>query len=259
MFNETKIEEMIVGTIRDRIKAKSEEPDAKPLYEPLFGEERLRTHSIIQSFFTSFGMKILENIAEIVAESAQWMRQKDGTPGNIVTSLAQTKIDEIMNRLETRVASPNMVMELSELREVATQGVTQNRSLTGVDLYLTRGRDLLLIDVKTVKPNSGNFKGFKRQLLEWAAAAYYRDSEANVTPFLGMPYNPFEPNEYEFMTSKRYFNSGRDGQLKVGPDFWNFLGDDESAYGRLVACFQRAGDEVRDELEEYIKSYTENP
>ena len=175
-----------------------------------------------------------------------------------MTSLAQAKIDEVVNRLETRVSTPNMIKELAELREMAAQGIPQNRSLTGVDLYLTRSNDLLLIDVKTVKPNYGNFKGFKRQMLEWAAAAYYKSRETNVMPFLGMPYNPFEPDDYEFMSSKQYFDSGVDGQLKVGPYFWNYLGDDETAYSSLVACFQRAGDEVRDELEEYIRQYIEN-
>ena len=49
MFDETGVEELIVSAIRSRIQAKRREPNAKPLYEPIFGEERLRTHSIIQS------------------------------------------------------------------------------------------------------------------------------------------------------------------------------------------------------------------
>lgn len=45
-----------------------------------------------------------------------------------------------------------------------------------------------------------------------------------------------------------------DNELKVGAEFWNFLGG-EGAYQDLLDCFERVGIELRDEIDEYFSRF----
>lgn len=108
--------------------------------------------------------------------------------------------------------------------------------LTKVDIGLERyNGELILIDLKTAKPNIGNFKDFKRTLLEWIAIFLSKHPNANVHSYVAIPYNPYEPKPYERWTLKGMLDL--DNELKVAEEFWDFLGGD-GAYLKLLDCFK---------------------
>jgi type II restriction enzyme len=45
-----------------------------------------------------------------------------------------------------------------------------------------------------------------------------------------------------------------DQELMVGKEFWDFLGG-EGAYEDLLDCFENAGIELIDEIDEYFKKF----
>ena len=45
-----------------------------------------------------------------------------------------------------------------------------------------------------------------------------------------------------------------DNELKVAEELWDFLGSD-GAYSELLDCFERAGIELRPEIDEYFKNF----
>ena len=45
-----------------------------------------------------------------------------------------------------------------------------------------------------------------------------------------------------------------ENELKVGDEFWDFLGGD-GAYKDLLNCFERVGIELRDEIDEYFSRF----
>ena len=63
----------IKDLLRDKIVKKidnySSETEYKPFFQAIFNEKQITTASIIQSFYTSFGMSIYEQIAVIIAKS----------------------------------------------------------------------------------------------------------------------------------------------------------------------------------------------
>lgn len=43
-------------------------------------------------------------------------------------------------------------------------------------------------------------------------------------------------------------------ELKVGDEFWDFLGG-KGAHNELLDCFEKAGIELRDEIDEYFARF----
>jgi len=122
-----------------------------------------------------------------------------------------------------------------------------------VDIFLQDYEGaLFLIDMKTVKPNIGEFKGFKRTLLEWAAAEMARDPQCEVNTLIAIPYNPYEPKPYDRWTMKGIFDLKK--EILVAEELWDFLGGG-GTYQDLLDCFEEAGIELRPEIDNYFSNF----
>ena len=92
-----------------------------------------------------------------------------------------------------------------------------------VDLFVeTKEGAQYLFDLKTAKPNIGDFQKHKRTLLEWAGVILSKDATANVHTLIAIPYNPYEPEPYQRWTMKGMLDLPN--ELKVANEFWDFLG-----------------------------------
>jgi len=112
--------------------------------------------------------------------------------------------------------------------------------------------EIFLFDLKTAKPNISNFKDFKRTLLEWAGIILTQNQKAKINTLIAIPYNPYEPQPYERWTLKGMLDLEQ--ELKVAKEFWDFIGG-EGAYEDLLDCFEKAGIEMREEIDEYFSRF----
>ena len=108
--------------------------------------------------------------------------------------------------------------------------------------------------LKTAKPNAGGFKEFKRTFLEWVAVILANKPDANVNTFIAIPYNPYEPKPYVRWTMKGMLDLKR--EVMVAEEFWDFLGG-ASTYADLLDCFEKAGIELRPEIDSYFKHFND--
>src|SRR5690606_19876 len=132
-------------------------------------------------------------------------------------------------------------------------GKMKKAKLTRVDIFLeTYRNEFYLFDIKTAKPNKGNFKEFKRTLLEWVACAFASNPEANINSLVAIPYNPYEPKPYSRWTMAGMLDL--ENELKVASEFWDFLGG-KNTYDNLLDIFERIGIELRSEIDEYFTLY----
>lgn len=111
---------------------------------------------------------------------------------------------------------------------------------------------MYLIDIKTAKPNFGQFKDFKRTLLEWVATTLAENPEINVQTMIAIPYNPYEPQPYHRWTMKGVIDVKE--ELKVAAEFWDFLSK-ETIYDELLNIFEEVGVFLRDEIDKYFKRF----
>ena len=125
--------------------------------------------------------------------------------------------------------------------------------LTKVDISLeSNSGETYLIDIKTAKPNAGNFKEFKRTLLEWTAAILASNPSTKINTLIAIPYNPYEPAPYNRWTIRGMLDL--ENELKVAEEFWDFLGG-KGSYEELLNCFEMAGIELRPEIDEYFSKF----
>ena len=247
-----RVENTIRESLRNKFLTYKPETSNMPFHYRLLGRDRMALFSFIHSLNTTFGTSIFEPVAETLASLRFPTAQKQFEVGNEITEQAQIEIQHIMNDL-TIGRNPNKMEEIERIRKVATMGKINKLKTVKVDLCVkTNDGAIHLFDLKTAKPNIGNFKDFKKTLLEWVAIYLLKYPDANVHSYIAIPYNPYEPKPYERWTLKGMLDL--ENELKVAKEFWDFLGG-EGAYEELLNCFERVGIELRPEIDEYFSRF----
>ena len=250
------IEKTIRNSLRDRFQNYSPEPAYMPFHTRLLGKDRLALYSFIHSLLTSFGTRIFEPVALALAKNKFKIANSQATAGVEISEGALFKIQQIMDDLSQAKYLPNKPIEVEAIREVCQDGNMRKVKPTKVDVYLeSNAGEFYLFDIKTAKPNAGGFKEFKRTLLEWVAVVLASNPEANVNTLIAIPYNPYEPKPYNRWTMRGMLDL--ENELKVGNEFWDFLGGDGS-YIELLNCFERVGIELGPEIDEYFSKFKNN-
>ena len=247
------IENVLKQSLRTKFSNYNPEPAAMPFHTRLLGKDRLALFSFIHSLNTNFGTSIFEPVAASLAKNNFTKVQLQATAGTQISEYAQRVIQDIMDDLRAANSQPCKVNEIEALRKVCTKGVMKTIKPTKVDILLEScDGQTYMIDLKAAKPNKGEFQGFKRTLLEWAAVKLAADPKADIHTLIAIPYNPYEPRPYSRWTMAGMLDLQE--ELKVAAEFWNFLGGDNS-YDNLLSCFERVGVELRPEIDAYFSKF----
>ncbi len=250
-----RIENVIKESLRKKFQSYKPETKNMPFHYRLLGRDRMALFSFIHSLNTTFGTSIFEPVAETSSRLNFTFAKKQYVVGDTISEQAQIEIQQIMNGL-TIGNNPNKVEEIERIREVCDKGKINKIRTVKVDLFVKSNDETIhLFDLKTAKPNISNFKDFKRTLLEWIAIFLFKNPSANVHSYIAIPYNPYEPKPYERWTLKGMLDL--DKELKVAEEFWDFLGGD-GAYSEILDCFERAGIELRPEIDDYFLKFKYN-
>lgn len=236
-------------------KFQSYNPETRymPFHHRLLGKDRMALYSFIQSLNTTFGISIYEPVAVALAREKFKVAETQVKPFNEISSGAHQQIQTIMDELAIDERELDKPTETEQIRRVCRAGTLDKVRLTQVDIWLESYEgELFLIHLKTVKPNKGNFKEFKRMLLEWTAAELARDPEAVVNTMIGIPYNPYEPKPYERWTMKGMLDL--DHEVLIAEELWDFLGG-EGSYTDMLNAFEKAGIELRSEIDSYFEKF----
>ena len=246
------VEKIIRESVLNKLKNYKPETKHMPFHFRLLGKDRMALFSFIHSLNTTFGTSIFEPVAVTLAENNFVEAQKQYKLGNRISEFAQKEIQNIINDLSMG-EDPDKIEEIKRIRKIAQKGKINKLKTVKVDLFLRDKNDnIFLFDLKTAKPNIGDFKYFKRTLLEWIAIYLLENPSAKINSFIAIPYNPYYPNPYERWTLKGMLDLKN--ELKVAEEFWNFLGG-ENAYSDLLDCFEHAGISLRKEIDKYFEKF----
>ena len=256
MFDKDRIENAIENAMRGKMDNYNPESDHKPFHTRLIGRDRMALFSFIQSLNTTFGTTIFEKVAEQIAignfDHVELQKKMSGE----FSSDAQSKVTEIMNDLRSGKSTPAHKRELEEIRRFCTSGTQIQTKLPNADVFLVKGGRLFLIDIKTVKPNSGEFEKYKQFMLEWICSTLYEEPGADVRTIIAMPYNPYYPDPYKRWTMRGMLEIENQSQLMVDDEFWNFLAGGDDVYEDLLDCFKNVGMRMRDDIDEYFRRFS---
>ncbi len=224
-----------------------------PFHYRLLGQDRMALYSFIQSLNTTFGTSIFEPVAETLAKTRFVKAQSQYVVGNEISEYAQREIQGIMNGLTIGDTDPDKCEEIQKIKNVCQKGQMNRLGTRQADLLVENDEgSLFLFDLKTVKPNKGDFEKFKKTLLDWCAIALAKNPNLDIHSLIAIPYNPYEPEPYKRWTAKGMLDLEQ--ELIVADEFWDFLGGD-GAYQDLLDCFERVGIELRPEIDQYFERF----
>lgn len=247
------VEHTLKKSLRNKFQNYHPETSAMPFHTRLLGKDRMALFSFIHSLNTTFGVSIYEPVAQALGASKYNVSALQTKVEGFISSEAQRVIQDIIDRLTTGELKPNKAEEIQAIREVSQKGEMKKVKPTRVDIRLESSTGAIyLIDIKTAKPNIGEFKGFKRTLLEWVACTLAAHPEAEVHSLIAIPYNPYFPEPYARWTMAGLFDLSK--EVKVAEEFWDFLGGNDT-YNSLLDCFERVGVELRPEIDSYFDKF----
>jgi type II restriction enzyme len=246
------ITETIKACLRQKFLNYKPETDNMPFHYRLLGKDRMALFSFIQSLNTTFGISIYEPVAMELAKGFFKEVKTQFELGKIITDQAQKEIQEIMNDLSVG-GDVNKAEETERIRKVAQKGNIKKLKSVKVDLFLVSKTDeIFMFDLKTVKPNKGDFISYKRNMLEWLAVYFYQHPKAKVNTLISIPYNPYEPAPYKRWTMKGMLDLKT--EVKVADEFWDFLAG-KGTYTDLLDCFEQAGIELRPYIDKHFAKF----
>ena len=246
------IVDTIKSCLRNKFQEYEPETDHMPFHYRLLGKDRMALFSFLQSLNTTFGTSIYEPVAKELAKAKFKEVYTQYKLGNVLTQGAQNEIQKIMNYLSVG-GEVDKISETERIRKVARSGKQNKLKSVKVDLFLISKQDeIFMFDLKTVKPNKGDFISYKRNMLEWLAVYFYQHPKTRVKTLISIPYNPYEPKPYTRWTMKGMLDLKE--EVRVAEEFWDFLAG-KGTYKDLLNCFEQAGIELRPEIDKYFSRF----
>jgi hypothetical protein len=237
------LKQLLIKCIQEKIKKYNPETESKPFFEAIFSKRAVNLASLIQSFYTSFGTSIYEQMAVLLAEkNAHYQAKRQ----HLLLGKIDPKTETLINDMHLEILRTGLSGVKSQQIEIIKKSVLpatpEKDPESVVDIFVkTPSGHEYYFDITSVKPNIKEFRTLKKKLLRWTALRLSIDKTAKVSTALAIPYNPYYPKPYARWTSGGIYDST---ELLVGPNFWDFIAG-ESVYDELLKVFKEVGDELR--------------
>jgi hypothetical protein len=157
--------------------------------------------------------------------------------------LSREFITQRIDQLERAAAVPDHPFERQQLLDAFGAEVPER---TRIDLYVrTRDGEEHYFEIKSPKPNKGQCIEMKQRLLTVLGIR----REESVFVWWGVPYNPYgAPGAYAHPYPARFFDFAN--EVRLGAEFWNFVGDDDGANDLLLGLYRQVGEEYTEQLDD---------
>jgi len=246
----TALKDLLSECIREKIRNYNPETGEKPFFEAIFSKRAVNLASLIQSFYTSFGTSIYEQMAVLLArKNAGYVVERQYVLLGEIDPHTETLINDMHLEILRSQKSGSKNELIQRIRNSIRPGSPKKDPESIVDLFVkTNLGQEFYFDITSVKPNIKEFRALKKKLLRWAALRLSVEKSSDVKTMLAIPYNPYHPEPYDRWTAGNLFD---EGELLVGADFWDFLAD-EKVYEELLDVFKEVGREMRPMIDKAV-------
>ena len=225
------------------------EPTYRPFHSALLSEEAIFWSRFERSFSTSFGQRVIEEIARLVALSngaTEAMRQK-----NTYIELDATYCNAVTDHIHklrggaTEVLNCDLVIE--NILKLPKSGTVTNLRVIS-DLWWKKDGIDNYISLKTVKPNIDQTSVAKEDCLHLKLA----DSKCRA--YFGLPYNPYgeRAEDYAFNPPMGIFDFRHDPVVLIGKTMWDTIGG-EGCYEEILRIAKKVGEETKETISKKFK------
>lgn len=183
---------------------------------------------------TSLGQSFFEKASHILSDG-----EKREFSNLLISKKQQAKISDIISALKNKTRMPSL---RKENKEIFTSDKTKKVSTTNfsADVFFEEDDKLILIELKTVKPNSDIFKEQKTKFLNAKAALKNRFPSKEIYFYLGFPFDPLN-NEKTGYNKTRFFDYGIDfkkyfdtDEVLLADELWDFLSQEKGTMSEIL-------------------------
>lgn len=228
------------GTI---MRVNSKKSELRPFHTALLSEEVLFWSAFERSFSTSFGQRVIEEVARLVALSNgadEASRQRETYIE--IDAVYETEIRHHMQGVRNHVKVEVLDHTLSDILSKNKSGKTEKIRIIS-DLWWRKDGIDNYISLKTVKPNIDQAVVAKEDCL------HLRIANPNCNAYFGLPYNPFgeRKEEYAFNPPMNIFDFHNDPVVLIGRDMWDTIGG-AGCYDELLKIASEVGEKTKKEI-----------
>lgn len=183
--------------------------------------------SWMQGLNTSLGQSFFESVAHILCDG-----EKREFKGNTIFVEQKMIIGEIMTDLKNGECLPSLKREDNILANKANGAICFASNFTA-DCFYETDTDIVAIELKSVRPNSGEMKGEKQKILEGKAILKKLYPTKNVKYVFGFPFDPTSEEEtsydktrfLKYLVEAEKFVAHDD--FLIADELWSFLASTE--------------------------------
>lgn len=234
---ENEFQKCVANTIQ-RIQG---EATYRPFHSALLSEEALFWSRFERSFSTSFGQRVVEELARIAALSngasaAERQHEEQVTLDAAVFQAITEHIQELRNGNRENLAWERALLSV---RNTPRSGKTTRLRIIS-DLWWKKDGVDHYISLKTVKPNIDQTAIAKEDCLCLTLGV------PNCRAYFGLPYNPYgeHKTDYNFTPPMGIFDFRHDSVVLIGREMWDTIGG-PGCYDEILEIARQVGEETR--------------
>jgi len=204
--------------------------------------------SWLQGLNTTLGQTFFENISHHISHGEK-REYTSGRLGNLKINQSQRNhISKIIADLSTSTKKPNLVAENQLLFTNYNDALIDAMDFSA-DVFILDDDSVCAIELKSVKPNSGEMKGEKQKILEGKAALYKAFPDKDIKFYMGFPFDPTVDTKNESETSfnkdrflgqiinmTKYFDKN---ETLVASELWDFLSGETRTMEEILEIINR--------------------
>ncbi len=168
-----------------------------------------------------------ENISHIL--SGGYKRKFTG-PYKLMAKRTQVdQVENIIRDLKAGTFSPDLERENNLIFNYSNNDPEVESLPFTADVYIERGEEIIAIELKSVRPNSGEGRGEKQKILYGKAALKLQNSNKNIKFFVGFPFDPTSIDAvgydkqrfFDYLIEfKKFFSPD---EVLIAGELWDFL------------------------------------
>lgn len=188
---------------------------------------------------TSLGESFFENVAHILCDG-----EKRSFTSKKIFSKQVSSISDIMIDLKNSAEVPSVEREDAIIRKNA-RGKRQIASNFTVDCFYESATEVVAIELKSVRPNSGEMRGEKQKILIGKAVLSEIYPNKNIKYLFGFPFDPTSDSNTGY-NKQRFLNYLIEAEKFIAHDdfliadeLWSFLASSNGAMQEILEIINR--------------------
>jgi len=199
--------------------------------------------SWLQGLNTTLGQSFFENTANILCCGE---KKKFTAANNSLLKISKRQenyISEIITDLKNGKIVPNLQEENNNLFLEDDTELVNSLGFTA-DVFFIDENSVNAIELKSVKPNSGEMRGEKQKILNGKAALYKKFPKKSINYFLGFPFDPTVDSKSQSIYSfdkQRFADSCVElykffdlNEIRMANELWDFLSGQAHTMNEII-------------------------